>query len=481
MGSHPRRRPRRWITPALVLAVVLAVLAPATASAAPSSYERLANVTHTSLAGSGGIGIRLGTIQIVRGVALTGVQLRLDGTRIRAAANLRLACAAGGSITGGGAGDLNFTSARNWSVTLRGSTGPAGCKLAREFAIGPNADVAITLRAQNGTLYLLLDAKATLNTTVLPGISSIAADAHIAIGGGAYDISVEGGIPGLTVKGAIASNGTFELALKLEGFQLGGAKIGANVRLARASGSGALQVSIAASLDTNLQILPGLNLLSVKLGLDNRAITVAGSVRVSCQTGYVDATVAGRIQDLRNFSLDVKGVTSPAACGFGNFVRLQGDTVSGLLAVADGALRFDAQVAVDRINLGWLPLTRNDAIGVTVDDVQARLGNACDGCLGNQLRLDLAGKGTIAVKLGFLPRAITVGAGVRGSFAIRFPDFALTRLQISLTSLSLGTIPKGYAPLIQRAVEQAVDDVATTPATPAGVEASLTGAPLPTG
>lgn len=476
MGSHPRRRLRRWIAPALVAMTALAAV-PASASAAPSSYDRLANITPASV-GSGGL--RLGNIQLVRGVTITGVRLNLNGSRVRAAANLKLGCAAGGDITVGGAGDINFFSSRNWAVTLKASTGARGCQLAREFVIGPNADVQATLRAQDGVLYIVLDAKASLKTTIIPGISQIDADAHIGIGGGAYDIDVTGGIPGLSVHGAIASNGTYALGLDLEGLQLGGAKIGAHVSLKRTSTSGTPQVAIAASLGTNLQILPGLHLLSVKLGLDNSSITIEGTIRVACERGFVDATAVGRIQDLRNFSLNVKGVTSPAACGFGNFIRLRGDALAGTIAVQNGALILDADVAVENVNLGWLPLTRNDAIGVSVENVQAHIGNVTAGGPGNQLVLDLAGKGVIGVKLGFLPRTITVGAGVKIGFAIDTTSFALKRLNFALTSLSLGTVPKSYAPLIESAIGAALDDVATTPPSPAGVTASLTGAPLPT-
>lgn len=477
MGSHPRRRLRRWIAPALVAMTALAAV-PASASAAPSSYDRLANITPASV-GSGGLS--LGNIQLVRGVTITGVRLNLNGSRIRAAANLKLGCAAGGDITVGGAGDITFLSSRNWAVTLKASTGARGCQLAREFVIGPNADVQATLRAQNGVLSIVLDAKASLKTTIIPGISQIDADAHIGIGGGAYDIDVTGGIPGLSVQGAIASNGTYALGLDLEGLQLGGAKIGAHVSLKRTSTSGTPQVAIAASLGTNLQILPGLNLLSVKLGLDNSSITIEGTIRLACERGFVDATAVGRIQDLRNFSLNVKGVTSPAACGFGNFIRLRGDALAGTIAVQDGALLLDADVAVQTINLGWLPLTRNDAIGVSVENAMAHISNgAANGGPGNQLALDLSGKGIVAVKLGFLPRTITVGAGVKVGFAIDTTSFALKRLNFALTSLSLGSVPKSYAPLIESVIGAALDDVATTPPSPAGVTASLTGAPLPT-
>ncbi|MBJ7332184.1 MAG: hypothetical protein JHC95_19970 [Solirubrobacteraceae bacterium] len=475
MGPHPRRPLRRALLFVVAMCAALA-LAPSAASAA-TSYDRLANVTHTSVASGGGLGLQLGTIQIVRGVSITGVKVNLSGTRLRAAANLRLACVQGGTITGGGAGDINFTSSRNWSVSLVASTGPTGCKLAREFAIGPNADVKFTLKSQDGVLYILLDGVGTLKTTV-PGLTAIDLDAHIGIGGGAYDISVEGGIPGVSAKGAIASNGAFEIKADLEGLQLGGAKIGANVRLARATGSSALQVSIGASLDTNLQILPGLNLLAVKLGLDNNSITIEGTIRVACERGSVDATAIGRIQDLRNFSLDVKGVTAAQGCGFGNFIRLQGQTISGKLAIVNGLLLFDAQVGVDRVNLGELPLTRNDSIGVFVDDAKARITNSCDGCPANQLRIEIAGKGTIAVKLGFLPQKITVGAGLKGVFAIDLSSFALKRLSIQLTSLSLGTLPKAYAPLIQQAIEQGFDEIATTPPTTEGVTAAVSGGPL---
>lgn len=475
MGSHPRRRLRRRIAPALVAIAALAAV-PASASAAPSSYDRLANITPASV-GSGGLS--LGNIQLVRGVTITGVRLNLNGTRIRAAANLKLGCAAGGDITVGGAGDINFFSSRNWAVTLKASTGAKGCQLAREFVIGPNTDVQATLRAQNGVLYLVLDAKASLKTTIIPGISEIDADAHIGIGGGAYDIDVTGGIPGLSVQGAIASNGTYALGLELEGLQLGGAKVGAHVSLKRTSTSRAPQVAIGASLGTNLQVLPGLNLLSVKLGLDNSSITIEGTIRVACERGFVDATAVGKIQDLRNFSLNVKGITSPAACGFGNFIRLRGDALAGTIAVQNGALVLDANVAVETVNLGWLQLTRNDAIGVSVENAVAHIGNVTAGGPGNQLVLDLAGKGVIAVKLGFLPRTITVGAGVKVGFAIDTTSFALKRLDFALTSLSLGTVPKSYAPLITSVIERALDDVATTPPSPAGVTASLTGTALP--
>lgn len=463
MGSHQHRRLRRWLAPALVAGVAFAGV-PATASAATSSYDRLANVTHTSLAGSGA-GIRLGDIQIVRGVTITGVQLKLNGTRVRAAANIKLACAAGGNITGGGAGDINFLSARNWSVTLKATTGPNGCQLAREFVIGPNADVAFTLRAQNGVLYVLLDAEATLKTTIIPGISSIAADAHIGIGGGAYDISVEGGIPGLTVKGAIASNGTYDLQLHLAGFQLGGAKIGVDVVLARTSSRGAPQVSIGASVGTNLQILPGLNLLSVKLGLDNQAIMVEGTIRLACERGYVDATAIGRIQDLQNFSLDVLATGAPQACAFGQFIRLRGDSIAGKLAVQGGRLVVDATANVERVDLGWLNLTSSDRIGLAVDDATARIGNVSASGPGNQLLLDIGGRVTASVKLGFLPWTFGVRAGVKAGFGIKFPDLTLTRLNLQLTSLWLGNLPGSYAPLIEAAVGQAFDDAAGTPAT----------------
>ena len=53
MGSTLRRRSRRWLPHAVAMVALLCAL-PSTASAAPSSYDRLANVSHTSLAGTGG-------------------------------------------------------------------------------------------------------------------------------------------------------------------------------------------------------------------------------------------------------------------------------------------------------------------------------------------------------------------------------------------------------------------------------------------
>lgn len=461
MGSTLRRRSRRWLPHAVAMVALLCAL-PSTASAAPSSYDRLANVSHTSLAGTGGLGLRLGTIQIVPGVSLSGVQVRLNGARVRFAADLNLRCAQGGSITGGGAGDINFTSARTWSVTLRARTGSGGCQLAREIVIGPNADVAATLRAQDGVLYILVDAKATLKQRIIPGLADIGVDAHLALGGGAYDVSVEGGVQGLRVKGAIASNGTFDLALDLDDLQLGGARIALSGRLARTTPRGALVLNVGGGLTTNVQILPGLNLRAVSASISNNAIAVAGTIRLACQGGYVDATARGEVRDVDNFSLVITG-TAPSACQFGKFIRLRGDTISGRLAVVNGVLEFDADLAVERVNLGELRLTPSDAIGVWADDARARITNSCAGCPRNQLRLGLAAKGTVAVRLGFLPQTLTVTAGVRVDFGIRFDDFALTRLSLQLTSLSFGSVPRSYQPMVQRAIVQAFEAMATHP------------------
>ncbi len=371
------------------------------------------------------------TIAIGSKASLTG-GLRLTNTSITLSGSVTLACPVSGSFTAGASGTVPIGSGKDWSFTVGGNAGAAGCGVTKEFVLGANSGASGTLKSVAGVVSLNLDANATINTTVIPTKTSFSVGFKFAASQGAYSVALSGSTQGAGFSSTVNSDGTFNLSFNLDDLALGGVTLGAKGTIARTTAGGALTYSISGSLAGQAKIYDNLYLRGGSLSISNTGgLSFSGTVRQTCTTGYLDATASGTIVDSKNWSFDAKGLASQ--CTLGRAALFNGTTFFADIDSTNGKVLYNAGVAATQINLftaGWALLGQTST---WLTNVSATISNTCVGCQeGGKNRITFRGTGNAKFTLLFIPQ--TVSATVDGVFD--FSGTTIRRVSINITKIN---------------------------------------------
>ncbi|MBJ7328538.1 MAG: hypothetical protein JHC95_01505 [Solirubrobacteraceae bacterium] len=436
------------------MAVVLGGSACPSALAA-TSYDRLATVTPQAGGFASGASaqsngdsitgaVPLGDIALGGGASLDGVTLSFVGNEVRISAGARLACPAGGDVEGRLTGRLAYTATNTWSVAADMAAGARGCSLVSGLPVDPGSGVHVTLRSDRGRLTLVLDASASITTSLIPTQSAFSLDAHLEAGRDGFSASLRGAAPGATFSGAVADDGTYSLAFSLA-LAFGTTQVQASGSVKRATPGGSVTTEVHGELAGDVQLARGLHLLAASLHWDGTTLGVAGTLRVVCQEGTLEVGVSGSVSSTRRAALRVDGRASGCTLGNG-LVVLDGAIVQGALSWADGATSIDLAVGGIDLDTGTFRLSRNENLRVRLTDLAVQLTNTCESCGGETIRVTLHARPLVSLEGAYLGGSpLDLGLTVDLRFDLGWPDGTPKAAVVSVRDTTTNGSASGFA------------------------------------
>ncbi|MDO9353984.1 MAG: hypothetical protein Q7T55_09825, partial [Solirubrobacteraceae bacterium] len=124
-----------------------------------------------------------------------------------------------------------------------------------------------------------------------------------------------------------------------------------------------------------VNVAPKTQLLSGSVEWGAGGFTVAGTVRLQCTSGYLDASAKGTFTDVNNFKVTAKGLASD--CTFGKVASFDEKTFDATVTRTAGVIKFDAGFSGARLDLYSRWLTPDAEVRTFLSDVGGRITNDC--------------------------------------------------------------------------------------------------------
>ena len=210
-------------------------------------------------------------------------------------------------------------------------------------------------------------------------------------------------LQGLTVKasagyasldGRIYWTGGYRFGVALTGYPwnggsitVGGAVTGNNIFKPLAISG--LSGSITGPVVLNKQ----LTLLGGSVAWDAKGFTIAGTVRLQCSVGSIDASATGTLKDSKNFSFEAKGLAGESGCTLGQVAQFDEESFAASLSSTDGVFKYDASFKAAKIELFSKFITPDAEVNTYLSNVTGRIRNTCATCVGDGLQLTFGGTG----------------------------------------------------------------------------------------
>ncbi|UUY05523.1 hypothetical protein LRS13_08395 [Svornostia abyssi] len=140
------------------------------------------------------------------------------------------------------------------------------------------------------------------------------------------------------IYGRIRLNGSYLFELKLP-FDVKGKPVLISGAI---SGSNILQPiplsGIKGAITGDIELVDGVFLTGGEIVWDKDGFALSGGARVECREGGLAATLAGRYEDAKNWSLNIGGGVTGGQCTVSDDLKLPAGDITGTLEVADGAV-----------------------------------------------------------------------------------------------------------------------------------------------
>ncbi len=375
------------------------------------------------------------------GATLTRADLDWTQDALHLGGAIQFDCAAGGTIIASIDGEIpDIPTSGDWSLRGAAAAGPQGCGATKELAFGPGSGGALTLSSKAGALSVDVDATARMQTSLVPtkNVFDVTLRAHTGPDG--FRASVDASTPGASFGGAVADDGTFSLAFRLDDLSIGGVSLGAHGSIARTTPEGSLTYELGGGLARPVSLGSGLTLTEGSLSFANGTIAFRGGLRMACTGGTIDAGAAGSMTDSANWSLELTGKAS--SCRIGSSATFNGGALRATISAKQGVVHYDASIATASIDLSTARVNFMTTMHTSLTDISARITNTCASCGTDGLELSFAATGNASgTLLLFLPYDLsaTVAGRVQlnGAKATAF-DVGVTQASLRLASISLG-------------------------------------------